>query len=210
MMTPAYQLVMQKGPTPGLVFDLVKPEITIGRDITNDFVISDAEVSRKHVTMKMEAGRYIIEDMNSTNGTFINGNRLIGPHSLSVNELISLGEKVELVFEAVKPELDITIASSSQDALNYNNSPLQKPAIGQPVFVLPPEPAISSYPTPPLYPIESEPFVPSAQQSSQSLWVLAGCGCLVIMAVICAGAVLAVEYFNLWCTLFGGLIPGCQ
>ena len=56
MDTPAFQLIMRQGPTPGLVYDLVKPEISIGRDITNDFVINDAEISRKHAVLRLEAG----------------------------------------------------------------------------------------------------------------------------------------------------------
>jgi pSer/pThr/pTyr-binding forkhead associated (FHA) protein len=67
------QLVTRTGPNPGKTFSLNKPEMYIGRDISNDIVINDAEVSRKHVRLTVQGERYVIEDLGSTNGTFING-----------------------------------------------------------------------------------------------------------------------------------------
>jgi len=212
METPTFQLIMRQGTTPGLVYDLVKPEITIGRDMTNDFVINDSEVSRRHVLLRLEAGSYVIEDQGSTNGTFINGQRLMGPHSLSVGEIITLGENVRLTFDADRPDLAATMIGTAEDAYPsapavYSQPPQQPPA--QPVFVVPPVPLSQPYAAPPAYP--NEEFIPEtpAKKSNQGLWLLAGCGCLALLAVICAAAALAIDYFNLWCTLFGSIIPGC-
>lgn len=206
MMPPAYRLVMQQGPTPGLVFDLVKPELSIGRDMTNDFVINDAEVSRKHVIFRLEAGSYVLEDQGSTNGTFINGQRLMGPHSLSVGEVITLGENVRLIFDTIRPELAATMVGTLGEV--FPPAPPQQSAPAQPVFVVPPAPVDAPYAAQAPYPAEELPE-PAARKSNQGLWLMAGCGCLVVMAVVCAGAVLAIEYFNLWCTIFGSIIPGC-
>ncbi|OGO69958.1 MAG: hypothetical protein A2Z49_03010 [Chloroflexi bacterium RBG_19FT_COMBO_56_12] len=209
MITPAYQLVMRKGPTPGLVFDLVRSDITIGRDMTNDFVINDVEISRRHAVLRLEAGSYVVEDQGSTNGTFINGVRLMGPHSLSVGELITFGENVGLIFEEIRPDLAATMMGTSVGELApapaaYSRPPQQP--VAQPVYVVPPA---QPYAAPSPYPVEDFFPEPEAKKSSRGLWLLAGCGCLVLLAVICAAAALAIDYFNLWCTLFGSIIPGC-
>jgi hypothetical protein len=211
MITPTYQLIMRNGPTPGLVYDLVKPELTIGRDMTNDFVINDAEVSRKHVVFRLEAGSYVIEDQGSTNGTFIDGQRLIGPHSMSVGEVITLGENVQLAFEAIRPDLAATMIGTMAGTLPPASvtypQPVNQPS-EQPVYVVPPAPSSPVKVLTPT-PVNALPPEPEARKSSRGLWALAGCGCLVLLAVLCAAAALAIEYFNLWCTLFGSIIPGC-
>jgi pSer/pThr/pTyr-binding forkhead associated (FHA) protein len=61
-----YRLVVRQGPVTGQIFELTKNEVSIGRDISNDFVINDAEVSRRHARLVLEGDRYRIEDMNST------------------------------------------------------------------------------------------------------------------------------------------------
>ena len=71
MASQTFQLVVQKGPTPGKVYELIQEEISIGRDITNRIVINDAEVSRKHARLKFQSGAYVIEDLGSTNGTAV-------------------------------------------------------------------------------------------------------------------------------------------
>lgn len=212
MVTPSYQLIMREGPTPGLVYDLLKTEVMIGRDLTNDFVINDAEVSRKHVILRLEGGSYVIEDQGSTNGTFINGQRLMGPHSLSVGEQITLGENVAMTFEAIRADLAATVVSSGEDIFpaakpSYPQGIQHTPA--QPVYRIPPAPVVQPYVPPPAYPVEEYLEDETPEQSSRSLWLIAGCGCLALVAIACAAAVLAIDYYNLWCTLFGSIIPGC-
>jgi pSer/pThr/pTyr-binding forkhead associated (FHA) protein len=96
-----FQLVMRSGPNPGKTFELSEGEATIGRDITNAIVINDAEVSRRHARLSPQAGGYVLEDLGSTNGTFVNGQRLMGPHLLRPGELVLLGENVSLAYEQI-------------------------------------------------------------------------------------------------------------
>ena len=72
MASQSFQFVMRTGPNPGKVFDVSKSEIYIGRDINNDIVINDPEVSRHHCRLTQGGGGYTIEDLGSTNGTFVN------------------------------------------------------------------------------------------------------------------------------------------
>ncbi len=98
-----YRLVVRRGPQPNQVFDLNKDVMNIGRDITNEITINDPEVSRIHVRLTRSAGGYTIEDKQSTNGTFINSQRLTGAKPLVHGDLISLGETVTLGYEALRP-----------------------------------------------------------------------------------------------------------
>jgi predicted component of type VI protein secretion system len=91
---------MRSGPTPGKVFPLEAAEITVGRDTTNGITINDAEVSRRHAKLTLQGNAYQLEDLGSTNGTFVNGNRLSGPFTLKANDTVSFGENIVLIVEA--------------------------------------------------------------------------------------------------------------
>jgi pSer/pThr/pTyr-binding forkhead associated (FHA) protein len=80
----SFRLIVRRGPQPNQIYDLNKGIITLGRDITNDIVINDPEVSRHHCRLTQGGGGYTIEDLGSTNGTFINGQRLTGHPGLRV------------------------------------------------------------------------------------------------------------------------------
>ena len=116
MTTQAYQLVMRQGPNPGKVFELSGPEAVIGRDISNQVTVNDAEVSRRHTRLEFQGGGYIVEDLGSTNGTFVNGRRLTGPHSLRPGETIRMGETVSFTYELLGGGGDATVAAARQQA----------------------------------------------------------------------------------------------
>jgi predicted component of type VI protein secretion system len=101
MASQSFQLVMQKGPNPGKIYELVQEEVTIGRDISNQMVINDPEVSRRHARLTLQVGGYVIEDLGSTNGTFVDGQRLMGPHLLRPGQTVMFGEKITLAYEAL-------------------------------------------------------------------------------------------------------------
>jgi len=77
------------------VFQSDKAEITIGRNIKNDIQIDNLAVSNFHARVERSDGNYVIEDLNSTNGTYINEKKInkcelldgdtadIGKHSLT-------------------------------------------------------------------------------------------------------------------------------
>ena len=97
-----FHIVMRSGPTPGKVFPLEKNEIYIGRDLSNDLVINDPEISRRHSRLLFQnTALIILEDLGSTNGTSVNGQRLVSPYILNPGEVITLGERITLLYEAV-------------------------------------------------------------------------------------------------------------
>lgn len=98
-----YQLVMHSGPTLGKVFQLVDDVVTIGHDAGNSIVIKDAKVSKKHVQLVFQGGKYIIADLGSTAGTFINGKPLTSINILRSGDVISLGGQIQLLYQG--PEI---------------------------------------------------------------------------------------------------------
>ena len=72
-MTTKYQLLVKKGPQRGHVHPLNAILITLGRDPLADIVISDPEVSRQHARLMETEDGYELQDLGSTNGTFVNG-----------------------------------------------------------------------------------------------------------------------------------------
>ena len=71
---------------------------TIGRGRHNHMVVEDSLVSRRHCQIHREDGGFFIEDLGSTNGTFVNGQR-IHRHVLRSGDVIKLGQ-TELIFRA--------------------------------------------------------------------------------------------------------------
>jgi len=73
------------------VYHLTRPEVVIGRE-SGDVVFSDDEfMSRRHVQIAFRNGRGHLEDLGSSNGTFL---RLRGPHGLSSGDLIRMGDEL--------------------------------------------------------------------------------------------------------------------
>jgi hypothetical protein len=63
--------------------------VNIGRRLGNHIVIDDPRVSRSHAQVRAVRGRYVLFDLNSTGGTFVNGQR-VSQHSLKPGDVISL------------------------------------------------------------------------------------------------------------------------
>lgn len=66
--------------------------ITVGRETNNDVVIPDSFVGRHHLQLiKDEAGAFFVRDLNSTNGTFVNGQRIQGEVAVDEKDVIRIG-----------------------------------------------------------------------------------------------------------------------
>jgi hypothetical protein len=72
--------------------------LAIGRDPQNDIVLDDRRVSRKHAEVRLRLGRYTLYDLQSTNGTYVNGRRVV-EIVLSDGDRIAIGG-VEMLFHA--------------------------------------------------------------------------------------------------------------
>lgn len=104
----SYRLIVRRGPQPNQTYDLSKDITTLGRDITNDIVINDPEVSRHHLRFIRGTSGFTLEDLGSTNGTFINGQRITGSRPLNHGDMLGLGETVTLGYERARPASPVT------------------------------------------------------------------------------------------------------
>jgi pSer/pThr/pTyr-binding forkhead associated (FHA) protein len=93
--------------------------VTIGRAIENDIVITSKRVSREHACVRREGWRAILEDLGSTNGTFLNDERVLTPVELHDEDRITIGD-VTLTFhdpdityrDTPFPELEVNVAAA--------------------------------------------------------------------------------------------------
>jgi adenosylhomocysteinase len=92
-------LVVKSGSLAGKRIE-VTSELTLGRE-NADVVLPDEETSRQHAVIRPQNGKAVIEDLGSTNGTFVNGSKIEGATELTGGEEIRLGETtLELEVEA--------------------------------------------------------------------------------------------------------------
>ena len=77
----------------------IREEITIGRRDNNSIILADPFVSGSHAKAYVKNNEFYLEDINSTNGTFINGNRIVGKIKLKVKDEIRLGSTILKVID---------------------------------------------------------------------------------------------------------------
>jgi len=194
-MAAQFQLIMRTGPTPGAAYILEGDQMTIGRDSTNEITINDAEVSRRHARLTFQGGKYVLEDLGSTNGTFVNGQRLAGPRVLKAGEVVSFGEQIVLVFEMSTNDPDATMVSPRAAAV---------PATSRPASPPPPPPAeyAGSIPASP-----AATPTPAPAKNTNMLPIIIGVSILVLLCM-CGLFFWWVDATYRWCTFFP-FISGC-
>src|SRR5688500_7744538 len=84
------KLSVESGPGKGRSVEL-EGEVVVGREGA-DLTIEDSELSRRHVAFRPVNGGVEIEDLGSTNGTFVDGRRINGPARVTKNARISVGQ----------------------------------------------------------------------------------------------------------------------
>lgn len=191
-----YRLSVIKGYNKGDEFPLEKDEITIGRGEENDIVLSIAEVSRSHAVLTKAEGGYMIQDMGSTNGTFVDKKEVGGKYLLKPGDTVMLGDAIYLTYAAdADPEATLVTPRPDEPAAE--------------VTAVTPKPARSAAEPPPSTPTapKTEPSVEDRISSSEvpekkkdNTWLWAGIGCLVVIFFIIVVGVIAFDFLDLYCT----------
>ena len=207
-----FRLIVRRGPQPNQIYELTKDVNTVGRDITNDITINDPEVSRHHARLTRTSDGYTIEDLGSTNGTFVNGQRLTGARQLTPGETIGLGETVTLAYESTAVA-GMPPAPAAPPVSEAAPPPQPPPPSQRPPYESPPpqQPAPSPYapPTPGGQPPSAQPYYTEQPPSPYATyaeeppgggiarWLLLGCGCFIVLCVI--GAVVGIIVIDQTC-----------
>jgi len=114
-------LKMLRGPKPGDIYELVEDRVTIGRGRKNTIIIHDNEVSREHCIFIRVLDAYELHDLNSTNGTFVNGQQVDGSGWLVDSRcIIEIGDSITLEYSPTAPPL-----SETQEMASAGVEPLQ-------------------------------------------------------------------------------------
>jgi hypothetical protein len=96
----------------GDVHPLLDDELVIGRDPMSGVVISDGSVSSRHARILRTPEGFVIEDLQSRNGTFVNGERIVERRALADNDVVRFG-RVILTFN-VASEMRVGDTTSPQ------------------------------------------------------------------------------------------------
>jgi predicted component of type VI protein secretion system len=219
-----FRFVMRSGPAVGKVYPLEAQEITIGRDSATSMVaINDAQVSRRHARMELRGNAYVIQDLGSTNGTFVNGTRISGMQVLNPGDTVAFGEGIVLAFEPAVDSNATILSGQSAQTLIPKPAPVAAPA---PAPVYRPTPAPAPAPAPVYRPTPAPaPAAPSQAYSGQvpagplpmppaatpkkkkfPVWIII---VIVLLLIVCVCGVffLIIDQFKLWCTVLPFLVP---
>src|SRR5581483_1707915 len=104
-----------------LEFD--KPEVTIGRVQGNDIILPKGNVSKRHSRIVLKDGKFIIVDLKSTNGTYVNGRKITSPLVVKSTDKIYIGDFILSIEDAAG-----AAASTSEEAPAAVAPPARAPA----------------------------------------------------------------------------------
>jgi pilus assembly protein CpaF len=107
-------LAEKGGDTQELVFE--KEEVTLGRLGTNDLPLNKGNVSKYHAKIVLKDGKYIVVDLKSTNGTFVNGKKIAGPLVVRPTDKIYIGD---YIINVDAPPEDYAAEGGGEDEEQY-------------------------------------------------------------------------------------------
>ncbi len=87
-------LVVVEGPLTGTVIPLGAADVTIGRAPSSTLVLDDDYASNAHARLSQVNGAWVVQDLGSTNGTWIDRQRITAPTPLSVGHQLKVGRTV--------------------------------------------------------------------------------------------------------------------
>jgi transcriptional regulator with PAS, ATPase and Fis domain len=119
------RFVVNSGKDAGKEIVLPNPCVTIGTLPENGLVLTDATVSRRHAVVEETATGYLLRDLDSTNGTFLNGVRVREGY-LAAGSVIRLGQ-TEMTFSPLEERLEFLRSSADRfGALIGSSRPMQE------------------------------------------------------------------------------------
>ena len=206
MAAPKFQITMRSGPTPGKIYPIDLEDVRLGRDLSNNISISDPEVSRHHARFFIQNDNVFVEDLGSTNGTFLNGERISTPQQLRSGDVVTFGENIVMVYEKIVFDTDATVVSAAP--VYHEPTPAPQPYQAPPEGISYPQPEF-----PAEVPMERQPE-PSVVQPEITKkrgmpnWML-----VLLIAIVVLVCVIAVTLYFMpaswWCAITFDMLAGC-
>jgi hypothetical protein len=190
-----YRLTVIKGFNKGEVFPLDAEEVIIGRGEENGIVLNIAEVSRAHAVLNKAEEGYMIKDLGSTNGTFVDKKKVGNKYLLKPGDTIMLGDAIYMTYSAdMDPEE--TLVAPRPDSFEDGE------VTAVTALPAPPE-EVSALPTTPKKKVSAEAILSQDQVTEEKksrTWMWAGIGCIVVIFFLIVVGLIAFDYLNLYCT----------
>jgi len=211
-------IIVRYDPTAEQEFLLTEPVTTLGREPINDVVLYDSEVSREHAKISDLEGRFVLEDLGSTNGTFLNHRRINVPAPLRNGDIIEMGDTVQVTFHqpsdmgagiSFDPRAEPAVVETVVQDDRYREPQYDTPQFPYTEPAEFPEslPEYGQYsPPPPPPPLPEsmmdpavavfDPYEPIAESEDTRRRYTIGCSCLLLLAVgACATTFVLLDQF---------------
>lgn len=205
------RLIIQQGPNANDEYPLNQPITRLGRGTNNELIFKDPELSRQHAQIINRDGIYYLDDLGSTNGTFLNQQRVAGTMALQDGDQIRLGETIFLrfvdAFIAQEPfEVEHDTLPDQRLITEQDTPPRGLPPIPEPV-----RPAEEPYSSPDYndpQPYEDEVVYEELppQPTRPRRRILIGCGCLLLALFICTATLFFLDTYQQGRLLYCGPI----
>ncbi len=193
-MGSSHQLTMRRGPFLNKNYPLTEDHTIIGRATSCNIHIPDPEISRQHVRVVAQgADLYAVEDLGSTNGTFVNGRRITSLTPLNPSDIIDLGEALQFTFEPIVEEVSSTPDFIIPGTGEYVVADAQAEAAA---MASPPLPPSDPSPTPAAPQQPERVIVHQIEQPRSSKRGLIGCGMVLLIMLCCVGLIFALDAYD--------------
>ena len=145
--------LVRSGGLTGQRLPVKTPVVNLGRADYNDIVLPDPSVSTSHAKLQRREGVWVLVDLDSTNGTFVDGERVKGEAPLAPGGTVRLGD-VQLLFEPADEKQDVVKGGGTQVLRTPHSSALAAPPAppASPARSVPPAPGTPAAPVAPLRP----------------------------------------------------------
>src|SRR5438552_2392636 len=163
---PLASLLVKSGTLKNQRFPVRTPVFNIGRADYNDIVLPDPSVSTAHAKLQRREGVWVVVDLDSTNGTFVDGERVTGESPLAPGALLRFGD-MQVVFEPSDDSLGMVRGGGTQVMKDFSAvAPPPRPGPPLPPAAAPSRAAPPAPPPRPRPPAKGRPGSkrPAAQQ----------------------------------------------
>ncbi|MDM8528312.1 FHA domain-containing protein [Anaerolineales bacterium HSG24] len=162
-------LVVRQGTQVGMSFPLTNSHTMLGREEGINITLQDPEASRRHARVGWQGGQFVLEDLGSTNGTFVNGIQITAPQVLRPGDSIGIGQTT-LVFQI----------ANTQGADNLPQYPPSGGAVQPP----PVQPQPTAYSPPPPPPQQTDKTIQYLLYSFGAIFLLGICFLLCVVGAV--------------------------
>ena len=163
----SWQLIGLSPALADLTIDIDK-SLSIGRSDSNDLVLATSQISRQHAKINRIGGQLYVQDLGSSNGTFINGERIAtDAHALQATDELAFADLVFLVVNAPVDALDgASFLDGLQDIENFTPTTDIHTQTESTASVEPISPNAAANAAPVIDVVTTQDFLPSEQLSN--------------------------------------------